>query len=57
MELDPSFLPRMHDDLQDMKHKLEQEEHMLVKALDPALENINSVLESLKHINEYKRMP
>ena len=55
-ELDKSFLPRMHDDLQNMKSKLEQE-HMLVKALDPALENINSVLESLKNIQEYKQRP
>ena len=59
MELDqqdPSYLEKMCKDLQKMKNDLEQD-HMLVKALDPAVENVNSVLESLKHIDEYKKMP
>ena len=46
----------MHHDLQNIRTKLE-EDHMLVKALDPALENIDSVLDSLKHIREFKNMP
>ena len=55
-ERNPSFLREMHYDLQNIKTKLE-EDHMLVKALDPALENIDSVLDSLKHIREFKNMP
>ena len=52
----PLNLQRMHDDLQNIKTKLEQD-HMLVKALDLALENIDSILNSLKHIREFKNMP
>ena len=55
-ECNPSFLQEMHHDLQNIKTKLE-EDHMLVKALDPALKNIDSVLDSLKHIREFKNMP
>ena len=55
-ERDPLNLQRMHDDLQDIETKLEKD-HMLVKALDPALKNIDNVLDSLKHIKDFKNMP
>ena len=52
----PLNLQGIHDDLQNIKTKLEQD-HMLVKALNLALENIDSILNSLKHIREFKNMP